>query len=272
LSDLQTGPPSEPSNATSTLSLIAEESGKQTARGKGEQSKEDEESIDELIGASFEHTAPLQPECQHDWNLHLMSMDRHGEAVDNLGHGDCLFFAVADGLRDLRVEGEWTSFALRTLVCDVMNDGSRTGVWKDEWNGHNGDWERLIEMASPSGRAFMWMPHIRAMAVALKRCIVRIPMRQGKSKERQEIIRVFHHDPDHRSKQRGVVRPLGYLECCDYYSWHFFLEYWRELAPNERDDTLVILYNGSDHYLGTKLRRDEPIQARTTPPSPLHGA
>ena len=272
MSDLQTGPQSEPSNATSTLSLIAEESGKQIARGKGEESKEDEDTVDEIIGASYDDDAPLQAECHHDWDLHLVSMGRHEEAVDNPGFGDCLPHAVGDGLRDLRVEGEWSPIALRTQVCDVMNDASRTGVWKDEWNGHTGEWEHLIEMASPSGRAYMWMPHIRAMAVALRRLIVRIPMRQGKSKERQEIIRVFHPDPDHRSKERGVVRPPGYLECCDYYSWHFFLEYWRGLAPNERDDTLVILYNGSDHYLGTKLKRDEPIQARTTPPSPLHGA
>ena len=97
------------------------------------------------------------------------------------------------------------------------------------------------------------MPHIRALAVGLKRMVVRVPMAKGSSGE-VEMIRVFHSDPNHGTEAHGVERPRGGSECCDCYTWGRFLAFWRVLERGTRDQTVVILYNGSDHYLGTSLR------------------
>ena len=228
------------------------ESEKRIARGKRKAS-ELEESDEEILEERWVRNAPSVPVC-HQWAQHLVSMDRHDEAVNNPGAGDCLPYAVADVLKDLGVEGEWTVAGLRTMVCEVMSDTSRTGIWRSEWGGHD-DWQTLIQIAGPGGCEYMWMPHIRALAVGLQRCIVRIPMRKGTSGESEEIIRVFHPDPNHPSEEQGLVRPRGNLECCDYYTWPCFLAHWQGLAPDEQNQTAVILYNGVDHYLGTSVRR-----------------
>ena len=91
---------------------------------------------------------------------------------------------------------EFARAAQTTVVCEVMCDSSRTGVWRLGWNGTE-DWEGPVRIADLSGHEYMWSPHVRALAVGLRRRIVRIPTRTGTSGEPVEIIRVFLPDPDH---------------------------------------------------------------------------
>ena len=188
----------------------------------------------------------------YHWQTHLADMGLSTAAQNNTGGGDCLVLAVRDCLRERGVTEVRDVWQLRTLVCNNMLSAPVSAVWRSAWNGAQA-WEDLIRMADPSGHEYMWLPHIRALAVGLRRMIVRIPMAKGSSGE-VEMFRVFHSDPNHGTEAHGVERPRGGSECCDCYTWGRFLAFWRVLERGTRDQTVVILYNGSDHYLGTSLR------------------
>jgi hypothetical protein len=109
-------------------------------------------------------------------------------------------------------------------------------------------------MADPERQDYLLPIHIRMLALTTRRTIVVITMERGSS-PLPEMIKIFYPDPAHIQSVFGLVLSThaASMQMGDLYSWLDFLAFWNAQSVSFQQACLIIVYNGRDHYLGTKL-------------------
>ena len=113
---------------------------------------------------------------------------------------------------------------------------------------------RHFSTQDPACKDYLLPIHIRMLALTTIRTIVVLTMNKG-SPPTPEMVKIYHPDPDHIQTFSGLVLSSHAvsMQMGDLFSWTDFFAYWNSMSASFQNDCLIIVYNGTDHYLGTKL-------------------
>jgi len=122
-------------------------------------------------------------------------------------------------------------------------------------DGSNPTWTSTITRTDPLCQDYQWFIHIRLLAITTGHTIIILTMRKNNANSR-EMIKVYYPDPHHQSCFKGVLKRWELSQGGDLFSWTEFVVFWHRQSAYFKNNCLVIVYNGSNHFLGTTRTTD----------------